>query len=161
MKQHSLSQARLQLCGPEPQPDVIALESLPPDPWNPKQTDTPLWMLLDLVWRQEILRAELETGLEIFKALRIHGMRHKLFQDEFRKGLMADRFELYVEDDPKSEEGYATEHRVRSFAPGLLLHTSRIVSTTIKHPANPVTAFWRSHRFLGDRIEPLFAQPAG
>lgn len=112
------------MCGPEPEPKDPG--NLYTDPWNPKRTDTPLWMELNPAWRQEIGRVEYETGLEIFKALRIHGIRNKLVEWHFRNGLMKSCFQDYMEDDPKSEEGFATEYRVRSFALKTLLHTRRI-----------------------------------
>lgn len=53
-------------------------------------------------------------------ALRLHGLRNRLFLGDLRRGLMSHMHEFYLEDEPKAEEGWSTENQVRFRVKSLL-----------------------------------------
>lgn len=76
--------------------------------------DPPLWLRINPAWQQEIQAFNDATGQDIFRALKIHGMRNRTYNEDLKEGLMSSRDQTFLEDDYKVEEGFATETRVCS-----------------------------------------------
>lgn len=113
----------------------------------------PLWLQINPAWRSEILALESQTSSEIFKALRVHGLRHKLSESSYAGGEIVTEYEDYMEDDPEFEEGRATEHRVRFVVRENLPHAREQL---LGHPANLFVVFRRHHTAPVDGLNFIF-----
>lgn len=77
------------------------------------QNRDPLWLELNPAWKQELKDFGAATGIDVLAALMINGTRHRVGKDTLvSKGLMRPWHETFLENEPRDEEGFASENQV-------------------------------------------------
>lgn len=109
-----------QLPPPPPSEASTPTSGSPAEPSSsPPPSQLPLWLQIDPRWQQEIEDFNTRNGTDIVASLQTFGMRWNKDMDPYytSRGLVYVVCDVYVEDQPEAEEGWAQEHLVRSLNP--------------------------------------------